>query len=194
MNTNNNPTLWIEDGTAVGQIGAGNIANSAPASGGLGGGIYNLKNLNISDSSIEGNTGDGIYNHGGEIRILDSSVSANTLSGIESFISGATVDIIVERSKIVRERLLRYRRDQRRPFDHPGIDPRQRLERHPDERRIADDGPQRGCRESNPSATAAGLPCTTSGFPELKIRPYPETWPQPPGAGSTSGGWRWAAI
>jgi hypothetical protein len=99
VNTNNNPTLWIEDGTAVGQIGAGNIANSAPASGGLGGGIYNLRNLNISDSSIEGNTGDGIYNQGGEIRIQDSSASFNTLSGIESFISGATVVVIVERSR-----------------------------------------------------------------------------------------------
>ncbi len=99
VNTNNNPTLWVENGTVIGRVGEGNIANSAPASNGLGGGIYNLKNLNISDSSIEGNTGDGIYNNGGEIRIQDSSVSANTLSGIESFISGATVDIVVTRSK-----------------------------------------------------------------------------------------------
>jgi CSLREA domain-containing protein len=102
VNINNNPTLWIEDGTVVGRIGAGNIANSAPASGGLGGGIYNLKHLYITDSSIEGNSGDGIYNEGGEIRVLDSSVSANTLSGIESFISGATVDIIIARSKFVK--------------------------------------------------------------------------------------------
>jgi len=102
VNTNNNPTLWIENGTVIGRIGEGNIANSAPASGGLGGGIYNLKHLYITDSSIEGNSGDGIYNEGGEIRVLDSSVSANTLSGIESFISGATVDIIITRSKFVK--------------------------------------------------------------------------------------------
>ncbi|MBN2084819.1 MAG: right-handed parallel beta-helix repeat-containing protein [Anaerolineales bacterium] len=102
VNTNNNPTLWIEDGTVVGRIGAGNIANSAPASGGLGGGIYSMNNLYITDSSIEGNTGDGIYNEGGEVRVMDSSVSANTLSGIESFVSGATVDILITRSKFVK--------------------------------------------------------------------------------------------
>jgi len=101
VNTNNNPTLWVENGSVIGRIGAGNIANSAPASHGLGGGIYNMNNLNISDSFVEGNTGDGIYNDGGEIRILDSTVSANTLSGIESFLSGATTDIIVTRSKFV---------------------------------------------------------------------------------------------
>jgi CSLREA domain-containing protein len=101
VNTNNNPTLWVENGSVIGRIGAGNIANSAPASHGLGGGIYNMNNLNIADSSIEGNTGDGIYNDGGEIRVLDSTVSANTLSGIESFLSGATTDIIVTRSKFV---------------------------------------------------------------------------------------------
>ncbi len=99
VNINNSPTLWVENGSVIGQVGAGNIANSAPASGGLGGGIYSMKNLNISESSIEGNTGDGIYNNGGTIRIQDSSVSANSLSGIESFISGATVDVIVMRSK-----------------------------------------------------------------------------------------------
>ncbi len=101
VNTNNNPTLWIENGTVIGRAGEGNIANSAPASGGLGGGIYNMRNLNISDSSIEGNTGDGIYNEGGSIRIQDSSASENTLSGIESFISGITVDIIVNRSRFI---------------------------------------------------------------------------------------------
>jgi parallel beta-helix repeat protein len=99
LNVHNNPTLWIEDGTVIGRIGEGNIASTAPGGGGLGGGIYNTKYLNISNTSIEGNTGDGIYNEGGEIRIQDSSVSDNTLSGIESFISGTTVDIIVQRSK-----------------------------------------------------------------------------------------------
>jgi hypothetical protein len=100
VNTNNNPTFWVEDGTVIGLVGKGNIANSAPASGGLGGGIYNLNNLNISQSTIEGNTGDGIYNNGGEIRIQDSSASFNTLSGIESFIPGATVLVHAERVKI----------------------------------------------------------------------------------------------
>jgi hypothetical protein len=99
VNINNNAMLWVENGTVIGRLGAGNIANSAPASNGLGGGIYSMKNLNIADSFIEGNTGDGIYNDGGGIRILQSSVSANTLSGIESFVSGATVDIVVTRSK-----------------------------------------------------------------------------------------------
>jgi hypothetical protein len=99
LDVNNNPTLWVESSTVIGQVGKGNIANSAPASGGLGGGIYNMKNLNISDSSIEGNTGDGIYNDGGEVRIQDSSVSANTLSGLESFVTGAVSTIILRRSK-----------------------------------------------------------------------------------------------
>jgi hypothetical protein len=101
LNANNNPTLWIENGTVIGRAGEGNIAGSAPASGGLGGGIYNTKYLNVSDASIEANTGDGIYNEGGEIRIQDSSVSANTLSGIESFLSGSTTTILVLRSKFV---------------------------------------------------------------------------------------------
>jgi hypothetical protein len=100
VGTNNNPTFWIEDGSVVGMAGKGNIANSAPASGGLGGGIYNLNNLNISQSTIEGNTGDGIYNDGGEVRIIDGSASFNTLSGIESFVSGATVLVRAERVKI----------------------------------------------------------------------------------------------
>jgi hypothetical protein len=99
LNFNNNPTLWVENGTVIGRAGEGNIANFDPASGGLGGGIYNTKYLNISNASIEGNSGDGIYNNGGEIRIQDSAVDANTLSGIESFISGTTVDLIVKRSK-----------------------------------------------------------------------------------------------
>ncbi|MBN1438080.1 MAG: right-handed parallel beta-helix repeat-containing protein, partial [Anaerolineales bacterium] len=99
VNHNNNPAFWVEDGTVIGRIGEGNIASSAPAAGGLGGGIYNTKQLNISESSVEGNTGDGIYNDGGEVRILDSSVSGNTLSGLESFITGATTLINIERSK-----------------------------------------------------------------------------------------------
>jgi hypothetical protein len=99
VNVNNEATLFVEAGTIIGAPGDGNIANSAPASLGLGGGIYNMKHLNIADSSVEGNTGDGIYNDGGGIRIQQTSVSANTLSGIESFILGATVDIHVTRSK-----------------------------------------------------------------------------------------------
>jgi CSLREA domain-containing protein len=105
LNANGNPTLWIETGTVIGRAGEGNIANSTPASGGLGGGIYSRATVNISNSSVESNTGDGIYNEGGIVRIQDSSVSANTLSGIESFISGTTVDILVLRSKFVKNGL-----------------------------------------------------------------------------------------
>jgi hypothetical protein len=93
VNVYNDATLFVEAGTTIGRLGAGNISNSAPASLGLGGGIYNMKNLNIADSAIEANTGDGIYNYGGTIRMQNSIIQGNTGSGIESFISGSTADI-----------------------------------------------------------------------------------------------------
>jgi CSLREA domain-containing protein len=98
VNVNNEATLFVEAGSIIGKPGAGNISNSAPASLGLGGGIYNMKNLNIADSTIGSNTGDGIYNDGGTIRIQNSTVKANSGSGIESFMSGTTVDIQITHS------------------------------------------------------------------------------------------------
>jgi CSLREA domain-containing protein len=101
VNVNNEATLFVEAGTIIGKPGAGNISNSAPASLGLGGGIYNMKNLIIADSIIEANTGDGIYNDGGTIRIQDSTAQGNTGSGIESFISGMTLDIQITHSNFL---------------------------------------------------------------------------------------------
>ncbi|MFN2298675.1 MAG: choice-of-anchor Q domain-containing protein [Anaerolineales bacterium] len=100
VNVNNNPTLWVESSTEIGRPGSGNTANFDPATHGLGGGVYNMNNLNISDSYIEGNAGDGIFNDAGEVRLLDSTVAANTLSGIESFVSGSVANIIITRSRI----------------------------------------------------------------------------------------------
>jgi hypothetical protein len=98
VNINNNPTLWIENGTVIGRVGAGNIASFAPASHGLGGGIYNKENLNIAYSTIEANVGDGIYNDGGTITMQDSTVKGNSGSGIESYAAGIIVDIQIFRS------------------------------------------------------------------------------------------------
>ncbi len=94
----NDATLYVEAGSIIGKPGAGNISNAMPTSLGLGGGIYSMKNLNIADSTIAANTGDGIYNEGGTIQMQNSTVQGNTGSGIESFISGTTVDIQITHS------------------------------------------------------------------------------------------------
>ncbi len=94
----NDATLYVEAGSMIGKPGAGNISNALPTSLGLGGGIYSMKNLNIADSTIEANTGDGIYNEGGTIQMQNSTVQGNTGSGIKSFISGTTVDIHIAHS------------------------------------------------------------------------------------------------
>ncbi|HEY5118165.1 MAG TPA: right-handed parallel beta-helix repeat-containing protein [Anaerolineales bacterium] len=98
VNVNNDATLFVEAGSIIGKPGAGNISNSAPASFGLGGGIYNMKNLYIAETTIEANIGDGIYNDGGTIRIQNSTVRGNTGSGLESFISGSAVAIQITHS------------------------------------------------------------------------------------------------
>ncbi|MBN1440341.1 MAG: hypothetical protein JW929_13115 [Anaerolineales bacterium] len=104
VNDNNNPAFWVEEGTVIGRIGEGNIASSAPAAGGLGGGIYNTKQLNISESSIEGNTGDGIYSEQGNLILHNSVIRSNTRNGIISYNAGvgspATTSVHIEDTQI----------------------------------------------------------------------------------------------
>ncbi|MBN1438081.1 MAG: right-handed parallel beta-helix repeat-containing protein [Anaerolineales bacterium] len=96
-------TLWVENGTEIGQPGHGNTAEyeTGDIPFGRGGGIYSEARVEVSNSVIEGNSGDGIYNNNGWLRLQTSVVRGNTMNGIASHssltpgtvqISGSTIE------------------------------------------------------------------------------------------------------
>jgi len=101
-------TLWVENGTVIGQPGHGNISefDTSDAAFGRGGGIYSEARVEVSNSTIEGNSGDGIYNNNGWLRLQGSVVRGNTMNGIAS-ISASTASSIQISGSTLQENGLR---------------------------------------------------------------------------------------
>ncbi len=101
-------TLWVENGTVIGQPGHGNVSefDTGDAALGRGGGIYSEARVEVSNSTIEGNSGDGIYNNGGWLRLQNSVVRSNTMNGIAS-ISASTASSIQISGSTLQENGLR---------------------------------------------------------------------------------------
>jgi CSLREA domain-containing protein len=93
-------TLYVEDSSHIGITGHGNNGDADGDGLGDGAGIYSHGAVYISLSAVEGNTGDGIFNDWGSLRVQDSRVENNTGNGINSFISGTTNEIRIDRSEI----------------------------------------------------------------------------------------------
>jgi CSLREA domain-containing protein len=96
-------TLTIENGTAIGQPGHGNISDyiTGDSQIGRGGGIYSESDVEIADSFVEGNLGDGIYNNGGFLVMENGTVTGNTKNGIASVSSpGAVATLRINESTI----------------------------------------------------------------------------------------------
>jgi CSLREA domain-containing protein len=95
-------TLWVENGTAIGQPGHGNVSEfeTHDAVFGVGGGIYSEARVEVSNSTIEGNSGDGIYNNNGWLRLQDSAVRGNTMNGIRSVSSHTPGTVQISASTI----------------------------------------------------------------------------------------------
>jgi parallel beta-helix repeat protein len=80
-------TLWLENGTTIGQPGHGNISefDTHDAAFGRGGGIYSEATVRMDNSTIEGNSGDGLFNGGaGSLFIQNSAIRGNSMDGITS--------------------------------------------------------------------------------------------------------------
>jgi CSLREA domain-containing protein len=95
--------LTIENGTSIGEPGHGNIADFVTSDGqiGRGGGIYSESDVEITDSSIADNIGDGIYNNGGFLEMQNGTVRDNTKNGIASISSpGAVATLRINESTI----------------------------------------------------------------------------------------------
>ena len=67
---------------------------------GRGGGIYSEARVEVSNSTIEGNTGDGIYNNNGWLRLQGSIVRGNTMNGIASISAPAAGSIQISGSTL----------------------------------------------------------------------------------------------
>jgi CSLREA domain-containing protein len=95
-------TLWVEAGSVIGQAGHGNTADAEThdAAFGLGGGIYSEARVEISNSVVEGNTGDGIYNNNGWLRLQGGVVRGNSMDGIRSISSHAPGTVQLTESAI----------------------------------------------------------------------------------------------
>ncbi len=78
--------LWVENGTHIGKPGEGNTASIYSEGYRYGGGIFNQRNVHISDSSIGDNSGVGIQSEfsgaSGSVEISHSHIDSNTLGGI----------------------------------------------------------------------------------------------------------------
>ncbi|MFL5242059.1 MAG: hypothetical protein ACJ8FY_08120 [Gemmataceae bacterium] len=92
--------IW-NDGTAMVSGGSTLLGNSTTSGTGVGGGIYNIRNLTVSDSTLSRNSGEvggGIYNLG-TLTVSASNLSGNTANndggGIENYgtltVSGSTL-------------------------------------------------------------------------------------------------------
>jgi CSLREA domain-containing protein len=80
-------TLYVENGSAIGNFpGHGNTADydTSDTQIGRGGGIYSEADVEITDSFVEGNSKEGIYNNGGALRLQHTDVYANEMDGIVS--------------------------------------------------------------------------------------------------------------
>jgi CSLREA domain-containing protein len=86
--------LWVENGTRIGKPGEGNTASIYSEGYRYGGGIFNQRNIHVSDSYIENNSGVGIQSEfsadTGSMEITRSHIDGNTLGGIVAWNANLT--------------------------------------------------------------------------------------------------------